>query len=265
VSSPRPSRPTGSASESRATIQALVSLAVSAYIGTAVAGDRAGPGVAAAIYVAILAGSVVLHEIGHALAVRIVGGTVEEFRLGFGPVVMRRTGRTVYDIRLLLIAGHVGWRVPNSVRRGQLLFVSAAGPAAHLVLLLVALFGGDGAWSVWRIDLLIANAGALLSNLIPYQTGLTTTAPGHNDGAAIAALLRHPSTKAPTLPLAATPAQRAAATSFAGADALNRGDRKAAESLLRQAMSYDPEEPTTRAFAHLLAGTPPDQSRAASG
>jgi hypothetical protein len=240
----------------------LISLGVAAYLGTAIAGDRVAPGIAAAIYVVLLAGSVALHEVGHAVAVRLVGGSLQEFRLGFGPVLTRtQVGRTTVDIRALIIAGHVGWQVPPTIRRAQLVFVAAAGPAVHLVLVLIAVFGGHGEWSVWRIDLLIANAAALVSNLVPYQTGLTTTSPGHNDGATIAALLRRPSpnrpAKAPALPLAATPAQRAEATSYAGVQALRSGDRAAAESLLRQAMSHDPDEPTTRAFADLLTATPP--------
>lgn len=265
MSAPGPSHP-GSARqrghERRATLQALISLAVAAYIGTAVAGNRAAPGVAAALYVCLLAGSVVLHEIGHALAVRAVGGALTEFRIGFGPVLLqRRVGGTFLDVRALVIAGHVGWRVPPETSRSRLITVAAAGPAVHLVLVLVAVLGGPGSWPVWRIDLLIANAAALASNLIPYQGSLMTTSPGHNDGAAIAALLRRDPrrTKAPALPLAATPAQRAAIAAQTGLEALGLGDREAAESLLHQAMSFDSGEPTTQAFAALLAATPPDR------
>jgi len=263
VSVSGPARPRRDASEHRATVQALISLAVAAYVGTLIAGDRADPGVAALLYVALLAGSVVLHEAGHAVAARAVGGTIGEIRLGFGPALLARRVRNIsVDLRLLLIAGHVSWGPRPGTRRGQFLLVSAAGPAMHLVLIAVACAGGGGPWSVWRIDLLIANVGALLSNLIPFRGGfgVTTTSPGHNDGASIAALLRgsRPGAraKAPALPLAASSAQRAAVTAAAGIAAFRDGDREAAESLLRQAMSYDPDEPTTRAFAQLLATTP---------
>ena len=247
--------------ERRTAIQALVSLVVAAYIGTAIAGDRASTGVAAAIYVAVLAGSVVLHEIGHALAIRAIAGTLQEFRLGFGPVLLRRRigPNTVFDLRPLVIAGHVGWLPPNPVRRRQLIVVSTAGPAVHAVLIVVALIGAHGAWEVWRIDLLVANVMALVSNLIPSTTGFTTTSAGHNDGAAIAGLIRGTRTsgRPAPLPLAATPEQHAASFAYAGHQALGRGERDLAESLLRQAMSLAPDEPITRALAAAIASTPP--------
>jgi hypothetical protein len=176
--------------EAAQTWQALVALAVAAYIGTAVVGDRASATTAAVTYVVILIISVVLHEAGHAIAVLAIGGRVREVRLGFGPPLIGVTGRGVHwDIRPLVIAGHVGWEPPPQARRNALIAVAGAGIAVHLVLIVVATVAGSGPWAPWRIDLLIANVLSVLSNAIPSTMSVTTTSAGPNDGAHLRDLL----------------------------------------------------------------------------
>jgi regulator of sigma E protease len=54
-----------------------------------------------------------IHELGHFLAAKIVGATVEEFSLGFGPKLVSKKFRgTLYCIRILPLGGFVkrGWR-----------------------------------------------------------------------------------------------------------------------------------------------------------
>jgi hypothetical protein len=175
--------------EAAQTAQALLALAIAAYIGTAVVGDRASATRAAVTYVVVLIASVVLHEAGHAVAVVAIGGRIREVRLGFGPVLYGRVANGIrWDIRPLIIAGHVGWEPPPNARRNQLVAVAGAGIAVHVVLALVAVVGGSGPWTVWRIDLLIANVLAIVANAIPATSSVTTTAAGPNDGAHLRAL-----------------------------------------------------------------------------
>jgi tetratricopeptide (TPR) repeat protein len=175
------------ADERTAALRALLSVALVAYVGTLIAGDRSSPTVAALTYLVAIAGSVVLHELAHALAVRLIGGRVMELRLGFGP---RLSPAGWLDLRPLLIAGHVSWVPPKGARRGQVFAVGVAGIAVHALLILLALAAGSGRWPVWRIDLLLANVGAFASNAIPSRGSLTTTAGGPNDGAQLLGLVR---------------------------------------------------------------------------
>jgi regulator of sigma E protease len=49
-----------------------------------------------------------IHELGHYLAARLVGATVFEFALGFGPRILSKEYKgTVYSIRLLPLGGFV--------------------------------------------------------------------------------------------------------------------------------------------------------------
>lgn len=51
---------------------------------------------------------VFVHELGHFLAARAIGATVEEFALGYGPKVLsKKYKETVYSIRLLPLGGFV--------------------------------------------------------------------------------------------------------------------------------------------------------------
>lgn len=185
------------AAERSAALRALVSVAVVAYVGTLIAGDRSTPAVAALTYLVAIVVSVVLHELAHALAVRLIGGSVLEVRLGFGPRFTAATARL--DLRPLLIAGHVSWLPPRGARRGQVFAVGVAGIVVHALLIVLAVLAGSGRWPVWRIDLLLANVGALAANAIPSRGSLTTTSSGPNDGAQLLGLVQGSSSPEPFL------------------------------------------------------------------
>lgn len=169
--------------------RALVTLAVSAYVGVAIVGDRTSAGAAAALYIIIVVVSIVLHEIAHALVAMAVGAEVTGMRFGFGPRLTPAS--SPFDLRPLIVAAHVSYRPPRGARRWQMLAIASAGLWVHLVLVAVALSLGGGAWPAWRIALLVANAYTLLGNALPILGGFTTTSGGPNDGASILALLRH--------------------------------------------------------------------------
>jgi regulator of sigma E protease len=65
-----------------------------------------------------------VHELGHYLAARLVGATVLEFALGFGPrIVSKEYKGTVYSIRLLPLGGFVnilGEGDPNEIEEERL-------------------------------------------------------------------------------------------------------------------------------------------------
>lgn len=168
--------------------RALVTLAVSAYVGVSVIGDRTSVGSAAAIYVLVVVLSILLHEIAHAVVAMAVGAEVTGMRFGFGPRLTPAS--SPFDLRPIIVAAHVSYRPPRGAQRWQLMSVTAAGLVVHLVLVAVALSLGGGAWPAWRIALLVANAYALLGNALPMLGGFTTTSGGPNDGAALMTLLR---------------------------------------------------------------------------
>lgn len=169
--------------------RALVTLAVSAYVGVSIIGDRASAGSAAALYIVVVVLSIVLHEIAHAVVAMAVGAEVTGMRFGFGPRLTPLS--SPFDLRPLIVAAHVSYRPARAARRWQMVAIASAGLVVHLALVAVALSLGGGAWPAWRIALLVANAYALLGNALPMVGGFTTTSGGPNDGATVLALLRH--------------------------------------------------------------------------
>ncbi len=97
-----------------------------------------------------------IHELGHFLAARYCGVTVEVFSLGFGPkILQRKKGETVYCISLFPLGGYVKMfgdnpmkEVPDSEKgRGflyksvpQKLLIAFGGPFMNLLFTLMALF-----------------------------------------------------------------------------------------------------------------------------
>lgn len=168
--------------------RALVALAFSAYIGVLVIGDRTTATTAAVLYVIVVVASIVLHEIAHAVVAMAVGAEVTGMRFGFGPRLTPAS--SPFDLRPLVVAGHVSYRPPRGAGRWRLLAITSAGLWVHVALVVAALSLGGGAWPAWRIALLVANAYALLGNALPMVGSFTTTAGGPNDGASIVLLLR---------------------------------------------------------------------------
>ena len=107
-------------------------------------------------FVLVVGTLVVVHELGHYLAARLIGVRVETFAIGFPPQVWRRRfGDTEFTIGLLPLGGYVtmaggaleeGTGDPAELRsrtRGERLAILLAGPAMNLglaVLILAGLF-----------------------------------------------------------------------------------------------------------------------------
>ncbi len=60
---------------------------------------------------------VFIHELGHFVAARLAGVTVETFSLGWGPVLLRKkVGRTEYRLSLIPIGGYCGMKGEKSLQ-----------------------------------------------------------------------------------------------------------------------------------------------------
>ncbi len=176
----------GVGSEQAQALRALVLLGFTAYVGSRFADATHTPTQAAVTYVVILIVSIVLHELGHAVAGWAVGAQVTGMRLGFGPRLT--PAGSWLDLRPIIVAAHVTYVPPRGARRSQLLAISSAGLVVHLVLIAVAL--GAGLDALWSRELAWANVLALASNAIPLTGSFTSTTGGPNDGSHILALLR---------------------------------------------------------------------------
>ena len=180
----------GQRAERTAGARALAIVAIDAYVGSLIGFDHGiSRASGALIFLAVVAVTVTLHELAHAAVAVVVGGRVAGIRLGFGPrLVDARPGGVDLDVRPLIVAAHVSWQPPAAVTRARVAAVSSAGLVLHAVL--IALVAGFARHlSAWQLDVLVINAGALVSNLVPMRGGLMTTSGGPNDGAQLLALL----------------------------------------------------------------------------
>ena len=97
---------------------------------------------------------VVIHELGHLVAARIVGVRVTTFAIGFPPnIFRRRVGETDVTIGLLPLGGYVrmaggapgeGTDDPREIQnrtRGERLAILLAGPAMNLILAILIMAG----------------------------------------------------------------------------------------------------------------------------
>ncbi len=88
---------------------------------------------------AVLTGTVLVHELAHAVAAWRVGGRVQEIAVGFGPrVLARRIGGTTLSLRPLLIGGFAAIDV-DKLPPDRRALVLLAGPFANLLLGLLLL------------------------------------------------------------------------------------------------------------------------------
>ena len=126
-----------------------------------------------------------IHELGHYLAARSQGVTVETFSIGFGPALLKRTAKsgTVWQISALPLGGYVkmqGWGddektttpAPGSFAGATLsskAIIVAAGPLANLglaVLLFAGLFMTAGEPSAPPVfGSIVANSAAAAAHL----------------------------------------------------------------------------------------------------
>jgi regulator of sigma E protease len=107
-------------------------------------------------YIVVLGILVFFHELGHYLAARARGVTVEAFSIGFGPALLswRARSGTVWKLSVLPLGGYVkmqGWgeeddapKLPGSFAAtslGSKAIIVAAGPIANLILAFVLFIG----------------------------------------------------------------------------------------------------------------------------
>ncbi|MCD4811558.1 site-2 protease family protein [bacterium] len=125
------------------------------------------------LLILVLGVLVFIHELGHFLAARIVGATVYEFALGYGPkLISKKYKGTLYSIRLLPLGGFVkilgdgdpGKKGEEELREKDIegdlknkskpaqIFVMLAGVSMNILLAIVAYFVVLG-FSNWKIDL----------------------------------------------------------------------------------------------------------------
>jgi len=142
-----------------------------------------------AAYAAVLGVLVFFHELGHYLAARWRGVTVEAFSIGFGPALLswRAKSGTVWKLSVLPLGGYVkmqGWgdeqdapKLPGSFAATSLAskaLIVAAGPIANLVLaffLFAGLFGINGRIVVEPvISKIIPGSPAAQGGLLPGDT-----------------------------------------------------------------------------------------------
>ena len=94
--------------------------------------------------------SIALHEAGHALAARHVGMAVRSVRIGKGPKLASfRIGSSRVDIHAIPSTGLTTYPPSPMASARQRRLVVAAGPAAHVLLILVAL-------AVWLVSPVVA-------------------------------------------------------------------------------------------------------------
>ena len=126
----------------------------------------------------------VLHELGHAVAARLLGWDVKEIVIGFGRTLWRfRVGETQIRIKLAPVEGYV-LPAANSARflRAKSMAIYAAGPGAELLLLgiIVWFTGWDALFS--NSDSLASVALQSLAIVIIYSAGFNLL-PFRSDGA----------------------------------------------------------------------------------
>lgn len=116
---------------------------------------------------ALLSALILVHELGHLLAAKLVGLPVAEFSIGLGPRLWkRRYGRVVYSLRALPLGGYV---VPgldeyefSAIPLSKRLAFYLGGPLANLVAALPAFAVWNGMARGWSAhQLFVAPFGQL--------------------------------------------------------------------------------------------------------
>ncbi len=99
----------------------------------------------------LLALVITIHEFGHFVAARMCNVRVEEFNVGFGPILYKRTiGETQWALRVTLMGGYVRLHSSDDVNTfdptslshktfGQRLGIALAGPAINIATAILAL------------------------------------------------------------------------------------------------------------------------------
>lgn len=168
-------------SPAEARISAIVGIAIALMILTAVFEDYSTGRLSIVFIILFWAPMLVLHELGHALAAKLLGWRVREIVIGFGRDLWQwQFGETRVRIKLAPVEGYVlpAPREAHHVRIKSML-IYAAGPGAELLLLglLLAVFGYDsvfgGANEIASVALQSLAIVILLGagfNLLPFRS-----------------------------------------------------------------------------------------------
>ncbi|MGN0702012.1 MAG: RIP metalloprotease RseP [Lentihominibacter sp.] len=121
-----------------------------------------------------------VHELGHFLVAKICGVKVNEFAIGMGPAILKKTrGETKYSVRLLPIGGFCAMegededsedpRAFNNQPAWQRALVVAAGPMMNLItcvilMIIIAFWAGT---ATTTIDAVSPGSGADKAGIVP--------------------------------------------------------------------------------------------------
>lgn len=138
-------------------------------------------------WIALMWGTIAVHEAGHAIAARLMGNTVAEVRIGVGLTLFRAGPISVGAIGFL---GHTHW-APNETtmtsRREACIVL--AGPGANLVVAFALLALSLARPDSFVVTLIASQIVTALLNLVPFQHGAHGQL-GPSDGARVLRLLR---------------------------------------------------------------------------
>ncbi len=134
------------------------------------------------IAILILGVLIMVHEVGHFVAGRLLGFDVYQFAIGFGPKIwQKKKGKTLYSIRALPLGGFCAFDNEASLTRGELEFnkkpiwkrfiVILSGPVMNIALayvVVVILLAGVGLDVLTpRINVVNPDTPAQVSGLMP--------------------------------------------------------------------------------------------------
>lgn len=146
------------------------------------------------IYIGLLALALIVHELGHYIAVRLCGIPVEGFSIGFGPIIWhKRVAGTDWKVKLMPLGG------ANEIEEDALMnlpawkrmCIFAAGPGINLILAIIALsvvYGLKDSFSISAlIQKLYGNLQFLISGIIPsIFSGMQTSHSNLSDMSSVA-------------------------------------------------------------------------------
>lgn len=146
------------------------------------------------IYIALLALALIMHELGHYIAARLCGISVDGFSIGFGPVVLhKKIAGTDWKVKLMPLGG------ANEIEEEALMIlpawkrisIFAAGPGINLILTimsLMAIYGLRDSFSIFAvIQKFFRNLQFLITGIFSSLfTGMQTSHSNLSDMSAVA-------------------------------------------------------------------------------
>jgi hypothetical protein len=167
--------------DSEARISAVVGLVLTLLFLAAILEEFTPQKLSVVFYILFWVPMLILHELGHAVAARMLGWRVREIVIGFGRTLWQfRYGETLVKIKMAPIEGYV---LPAPVEAGDArlksMLIYAAGPGAELLLLafLIAVLGWDTVFNDSdQVPLIALKTLAIVIivgagfNLLPFRT-----------------------------------------------------------------------------------------------